>query len=337
MRLVAVDPLHPEPGIIAHAAALLRAGGLVAFPTETVYGLGGDALDPEAVARIYAAKGRPAWNPVIAHVASVSEARALAAGWPDVAERAAAAFWPGPLTLVVRKAAGVPDVTTAGLDRIAIRVPAHPVALALVREAGRPIAAPSANRFTAVSPTRAEHVVRSLGDRVDLVLDGGSASVGIESTVLDLSDETPIILRPGVIDRQMLERALGVPVRHRAPGSADQRGERSPGLAERHYAPDADVWLFEPGETAEVIEALDGRVRDGARTRALVRESGAAFGRLPAVECLTMPDDPAGYARALYEALHDADAGGVTLLLVERPPESEPWTAVRDRLARAAR
>jgi L-threonylcarbamoyladenylate synthase len=238
MSVVPVDTTYPDAAVIADAAARLQAGQLVAFPTETVYGLGANALDPAAVQRIYAAKGRPAWNPVIAHVPSIEAARALAREWPASAQVLAEAFWPGPLTLVVPKAAHVPEVATAGLDAVAVRVPAHPVALALLRAAAMPIAAPSANRFTQISPTTAWHVVQSLGDRVPLVLDGGPCSVGIESTVVDCTGEEVIILRPGMLGRESLERVLaplGIPVRKsRTRSSAGMRngsataGTRSP-------------------------------------------------------------------------------------------------------------
>ncbi len=337
-----IDPQNPDPALIAEAAALLREGGLVAFPTETVYGLGAHALDPVAVARIYTAKGRPAWNPLIAHVASVAGARALTAIWPETAERLANAFWPGPLTLVLPRAASVPDIATAGLDAVAVRIPSHPVALALLRAADIPVSAPSANRFTQVSPTTAQHVIDSLGDRVDLVLDGGPSTVGIESTVCDLTGDTPVLLRPGMISRAQLEAVLGCPVRSVAAAvkahGQDTAPQRSPGMADRHYAPKADVWLVEPSQRAEAMQALAARLASGAQgaVGALLLEpaawAGAAIDRP-----VTMPADAAEYARRLYAALHAADAAGTTLLVIERPPETDDWSAVLDRLTRAAR
>jgi len=303
MPVVPVDPVHPDPAIITDAAVRLRAGELVAFPTETVYGLGANALDAAAVARLYAAKGRPAWNPVIAHVPDHEAARALARAWPAAAERLAQAFWPGPLTLVVAKAAHVPDVATAGLDAVAVRVPAHPVALALLRAAAVPVAAPSANRFTQVSPTTAQHVVRSLGDRVPLVLDGGPCAVGIESTVVDCTGEDVRILRPGMIGRESLQDALapiGIHVRH--------------------------------GE--EIVSALNERATGGRPVVALLRTV-----TLPTPTQVTaMPSEPDTYARVLYAALHDADTAEAGLVLIEAPPEGDAaWDGVRDRLSRAAR
>lgn len=354
MSVVTVDPTAPDPAIIAHAAERLRAGDLVAFPTETVYGLGANALSADAVAGIYAAKGRPAWNPVIAHVASREAARALARTWPATAECLAQAFWPGPLTLVVPKAAHVPDVATAGLDAVAVRVPDHPVALALLAAAAVPVAAPSANRFTQVSPTTAAHVVRSLGDRVPLVLDGGPCTVGIESTVVDCTGDDVVILRPGMLGRESLEAALaplGVTVRHAvrtvahdrpSDQPADHDAPRSPGMADRHYAPRADVWLFPAAQRDDVRRALrqwfDDRTADGtpAPVYALLRSVRFTDASAPVVDVL-MPDDPSAYARALYGALHEADDAGAALVLIEAPPEGTAWDGVRDRLTRAAR
>lgn len=341
--ILTLDPDNPDPVVVEHAAALLRRGGLVAFPTETVYGLGANALDPDAVVAIYTAKGRPAWNPVIAHVPDVVAARALTRHWPPAADRLATAFWPGPLTIVLPKAPQVPDVATAGLDAVAIRIPAHPVALALLRAAGVPIAAPSANRFTQVSPTTAQHVQASLGDRVGLILDGGPSSVGIESTVVDLSGPDAVILRPGMISASDLERALrgsGVSVRtatatvsHDAP-AATAAAQRSPGMADRHYAPRADVWLFDTEQQPEIETALVERREGTGTVTALLRATTLS---VPDGTIVRMPDDPASYARALYAALHAADAGGASLIVIERPPEEDRWAGLRDRLTRAAR
>lgn len=359
MPVVKVDPRHPDPAVIAAAAARLRAGELVAFPTETVYGLGANALDAAAVARIYAAKGRPAWNPVIAHVANADAARALSRAWPATAACLAAAFWPGPLTLVVPKADIVPEVATAGLDAVAVRVPDHPVALALLAAAGVPVAAPSANRFTQVSPTTAAHVVRSLGDRVPLVLDGGPCAVGIESTVVDCTGDDVVILRPGMLGRETLETALaplGVTVRHAVRSVAHDRPEtgvsetdapRSPGMADRHYAPRADVWLFESTQREEITRALAPWLADRSAALGAVAASGPAAHALlrtgplaaapEAVRHVPMPTTPAEYARELYGALHEADATGAALVLIEAPPADAAWDGVRDRLTRAAR
>ena len=253
MRRLSVDPRSPDPDAIAAAAAVLRAGGLVAFPTETVYGLGADALDPAAVRRIYEAKGRPAFNPIIVHVASIEHARRLARHWPAHATRLAERFWPGPLTLVVPKGTIVPDIVTAGLDAVGIRVPAHPVALALIRAADLPVAAPSANRFTQLSPTSADHVAQALGDRVDVLLDGGPASVGIESTVVDLTGPMPRLLRPGMISIASLEEVVG-PVERDIAEPAGEAPRLSPGQVERHYAPRATLQLLSSADLAALSE-----------------------------------------------------------------------------------
>src|SRR5262249_4015308 len=242
-------------------------GGLVAFPTETVYGLGASALDAVAVGRIFAAKGRPANNPVIVHVACAEEAQALAAVWPESAARLAARFWPGPLTLVLPRCAIVPAVVTAGGPTVAIRVPAHPVALALLAEARIPIAAPSANRSTSLSPTRAEHVLRGLDGRIEMILDGGPTAGGLESTVLDVTTEPPRLLRPGLITPGQIEAEVGAVARPRLPRSVSERGApaskepaRSPGLSRRHYAPTTPLeCVAEDGSTRVAELLLDGQ------------------------------------------------------------------------------
>lgn len=330
MPIAPIDPKNPDPVTIDRAAALLRGGGLVAFPTETVYGLGAHALDPAAVRRIYEAKGRPSYNPLIVHVANEEAARALATEWPESASRVARAFWPGPVTIVVRKRAIVPDAVTAGLDSVALRVPAHPVALALIRAAGIPVAAPSANRSTELSPTTARHVAVSLGDRVDLVLDGGETTVGIESTVLDLRGARPAILRPGVIGARELEPILG---KLATPGEA--RGDTpraSPGLLDRHYAPRAKVELFATRDAPRADAEARAVAARGEKVGALLLDA-----ELPSVTLgVRMPRAAVAYARRLYATLHELDDAGCTVVFVERVPNEEPWPAIADRLERAA-
>jgi L-threonylcarbamoyladenylate synthase len=330
MRRLIVDPASPDPVAIAAAAAVLRAGGLVAFPTETVYGLGADALDPAAVRRIYEAKGRPAFNPIIVHVATTEAARRLSRRWPASATRLANQFWPGPLTLVLPKDVSVPDIVTAGLDAVGVRVPAHPVALALIRAADVPVAAPSANRFTQLSPTTAEHVARGLGDRVDVLLDGGSAHVGIESTVVDLTGPAPRLLRPGMISRSTLEAVIGPLALDEAEPSGDEP-RRSPGQVERHYAPRAALELLSRAQ----LEALSGdREKAGSGHVGVI---AIADVRLPAgMHVVRLPQDAEGYARELYSALHRLDDAGCVRIMVELPPDEPPWNAVHDRLRRAA-
>jgi len=322
-----VEPAAPDPAVIAEAAGRLRAGGLVAFPTETVYGLGASALDADAVGRVFAAKGRPPTNPVIVHVPGAAEARLVAARWPAGAEALARRFWPGPLTLVLPRGAQVPLAVTAGLEQVAVRAPRHPVALALLRAAGLPVAAPSANRSTRLSPTTAAHVVAALGDRVDLVLDGGPTDVGIESTVLDLTGDVPRILRPGVVTATEIAAVLGVPVGVATGAVADDAARASPGMMALHYAPRARVVLAAGGEVPGAVARLRAA---GHRVGALVHRADPGEAAL----ARRLPADPAGYARALYAALHDLDAA-CDAIVVEEVPDGEAWAGVRDRLARA--
>ncbi len=299
------------------AADLIRAGRLVAFPTETVYGIGANALDGAAVERIFEAKGRPKSSPLIVHVASIEMARSLARQWPERAEILARAFWPGPLTLVVRKRADIPAIVTAGLDTVGLRMPAHPVALELLRAAGLPIAAPSANRFTELSPVSAEHVRRSLGGAVDLILDGGICNVGIESTVLSVVDDVPTLLRPGVVSAEDIEALIG-PVRRA--DDPKKGAHSSPGQHARHYRPRTPLLL------------VDGDVRLPAGKGAYLWRSIAR----PAEFAIQMPATPVEYAARLYGTLHDLDHRDVEWIAVERLPEEPAWEAVNDRLRRAA-
>jgi L-threonylcarbamoyladenylate synthase len=293
---------------VARAAGLIRAGRLVAFPTETVYGLGANALDPDAVARIFAAKGRPRTSPLIVHVDSIEMARTLAAQWSDAAELLARRYWPGPLTLVVPKRAEVPDIVTAGLPTVGLRMPAHPLALELIRAAGVPIAAPSANRFTELSPTAAAHIPESLAD---YTLDGGPARVGIESTVLSLVD-TPTLLRPGVISVTELEALIG-PILQGAQGAGPAEGAHAaPGMHVRHYRPATPLYLD---------TNLDTQPREG---KGIVLRMGKE-----------MPADPRAYAAALYETLHRLDAQSLDWIAIEPPPDTPEWAGILDRLRRA--
>jgi L-threonylcarbamoyladenylate synthase len=326
-----VDPASPQPAGIEQAAAVLRAGGLVVFPTETVYGLGANALDPAAVARIFAAKGRPANNPLIVHVGDAAAAWRVASAWPEVAARLAGRFWPGPLTLVLPKRVEVSDAVTAGGPTVAVRVPAHPVALALLRAAGIPVAAPSANPSGQLSPTRAEHVWRGLDGRVDLILDGGPTSGGIESTVLDVSSSPPKLLRPGLIGPAELEAVIG-PIARTPPRPASE-GEvpASPGMLPRHYAPRTKLFCDEAGGHARVesLSKLGLRVGWLPFKDELPRE-------MPGVVSVQLPREAAGYAACLYDALHRLDEAGLDAIVVEMPPADADWLAVRDRLRRAA-
>ena len=311
---------------VAAGAQALAAGGLVAFPTETVYGLGGDALNVSAVGRIFAAKGRPTDHPLICHIASVDDLAALVEEVTPAARALADAFWPGPLTLVMTRSAAVPDAVTGGLDTVAVRIPDHPLALQLLQAFGGPVAAPSANRFGRPSPTRADDVRHELGDAVDVILDGGPCAIGVESTVLDLVSDPPQVLRPGGISAAEIARVIGSPVSATASGPA-----RAPGMLEAHYAPGARV---------EVITA------DGAPTRAAELTGGGASVALLAPHAISpLPDavlvlGPAGapdaYASTLYAAFRRADANGCQVILAVPPPPEGIGVAVRDRLDRAA-
>lgn len=315
----------PDDPAIGEAAAILAAGALVAFPTETVYGLGADGLNPEAVARIYAAKGRPATNPLILHVASVASAKALVAQWPVEAQLLAERFWPGPLTLVLPASAAVPAIVRAGGPSVALRCPAHPVALALIRAVGQPLAAPSANRSQHLSPTRAEHVASSLGEAVDLILDAGPTAAGLESTILDLTGDRPRILRPGPIAPAEIAAILGSSVDLWKGAVRAGETQAAPGMAERHYAPRARLVLVAPG--TGLSSASD-------------RVAYVAIGTLPSlaagVRGVLLPMDAEEVGSRLYALLHELDDAGFDRILMEWPPQGEAWLAVRDRLRRAS-
>ncbi|MSQ95390.1 MAG: threonylcarbamoyl-AMP synthase [Gemmataceae bacterium] len=322
--VVRVDAQTPNSDAILRAARILQSGGLVAFPTETVYGLGANALDPEAVGRIFTAKGRPAQNPIIVHVATTDDAKKLASAWPDQAELLANHFWPGPLTLVLPKQACVPDLVTAGGPTVALRIPAHPVALALLRACGLPVAAPSANRSTELSPTCAEHVLNSLTDQIDLLLDGGQTTGGLESTVLDLAADRPRLLRPGLVTVAALEALLG-PIDHVRHENAEPL--RSPGQMRRHYAPQTPLEI-----TMHSRERVEELCTQGLRVGWLNHLDEGEAGAVRVV----LPADAIGYSAGLYAALHQLDAVELDRIVVEMPPGGDDWMAVRDRLQRAA-
>lgn len=333
-RILAVDPEKPEPSVIAEAAAVLERGGLVAFPTETVYGLGARGLHVHEVAKIFAAKGRPPGHPVILHVDGEAMARPLSSSWSPTASRLVHELWPGPLTLVVPRASSVPPEVSGGLDTVGIRAPRHPVALALIRAVSEPLAAPSANAHMHVSPTTAEHVVRSLGDRVDLVLDAGPCAFGIESTVLALGDP-PRVLRPGAVSLERL-RAIEPRVLYAMVSAEGDAPRAAPGMAAKHYAPRTKVVLTERGGDA-VAAAIAASGTEGRRIGAIVVTDAACRAAAGCTPVLILPDAPEPYAHALFAALHKVDAAGVELLIIEMVPTDPAWWAVADRLTRAAR
>ncbi len=314
------------------AVTILRRGGLVVMPTETVYGLAADALDEEAVDGIFRAKGRPASNPLIVHVADEAMARSLASDWPPAAAAITAAFWPGPATIVVPRAACVPSIVTAGGETVALRCPAHPLARRLIERADMPLAAPSANRSERLSPTTAHHVLESLGHRVELILDGGPCERGIESTVIDCTASPLRILRPGPLDRVAIEAVVG-----EVQWAGDGAGGatiRSPGQHQRHYCPQTPLEL--PSDPPARVAAL---LAAGQRVGWLVLASGDAARALASSKDLVavpMPSDPVGYARCLYATLHALDQRQLDCIAVDLLPAADGWRAVRDRLARAA-
>lgn len=317
---------RPAAQDIARALAVLRDGGLVAFPTETVYGLGADARNVHAVRRIFETKGRPADHPVIVHLADGAQVKNWAADIPPAAHALGKAFWPGPLTLILRRATGVLDAVTGGQDTVAVRVPSHPVAHELLAQFGEGVAAPSANRFGRVSATTADHVRAELGDAVDCILDGGEADVGIESTIVDVSSAEPKLLRPGWITVAQMEAVLGVKL-----SAPDAQAPRAPGTLAKHYAPQTTLLLLEGDLINELAATL---VRQGQRVAVLARTA-----LQPLVDGLlwhTAPPDAAGYAHALYSNLRQLDALRCEVILVEKPPEDPAWAAINDRLLRAA-
>jgi L-threonylcarbamoyladenylate synthase len=324
--ILVVDAAAPDAGAIARAAACLRQGGLVAFPTETVYGLGAHALDPLAVARIFEAKGRPPTDPLIVHVAALEQVEALVSRLPTAAAALAARFWPGALTLVMPRSTAVPDVVTAGLPTVAVRVPSHPVARALLEAARLPVAAPSANLFSRPSPTRASHVQDDLDGRVNIILDGGPAQVGLESTVLDLSGDVPAVLRPGAISLQALSVVLGNVQLHYAPRrNADNAAMRSPGLLSKHYSPRAPLTLYEGA-----ADAVEARMKADAGI-------AAAAGRKVAILDFGADPDPTVVAARLFATIRELDTSGVDLILARGLPALDGLgLAIQDRLRRAA-
>jgi L-threonylcarbamoyladenylate synthase len=342
--VIRVDPVTPDAAALRRAAECLRRGGLVAFPTETVYGLGVHALDRIAVRLLFEAKGRPANDPLIVHVEAIDRIEPLVAEVPDAARALAARFWPGPLTLVLARSDRVPDEVTAGLNTVAIRVPAHPVARALIAAAGVPVAAPSANLFSRPSPTRASHVLDDLSGRIDLVVDGGATQVGVESTVLDLSGEVPTILRPGAVSLDML-RAVLPRVERRSPDAPVSDAMKSPGLLERHYSPRAPLTMYD-GSDAMMRLARDAcaALAEGHRVGIMAADEDRAaladverLAPRASIAYLGAQRDLATVASRLYAVMRELDASGVDRILVRGFSGDDGLAAaIRDRLNRAA-
>ncbi|TAK21508.1 MAG: threonylcarbamoyl-AMP synthase [Chloroflexota bacterium] len=333
-RVIAVDPLAPDPAVIRTAGRLIRRGRLVAFPTETVYGLGANARGERACARVFEAKGRPAEDPLIVHIASVEAMAEVGREIPDVAWLLATRFWPGPLTLVIKRSGRIPRGVSAGGDTVAVRLPAHPVARALIEAAGCPIAAPSANRFGHVSPTRADHVRADLDGRIDLILDGGPSPLGVESTVLDLTGPSPVVLRPGAVSIDQLREIVGcVTV-----ATPSRQHAHSPGTATRHYAPRARLEAFDgPGARDVAMARVRALLTEGHRVGVLADDEFVADAPAAAIgTSLGQRNDSAAAARLLYGAMRHLDSLAVDVIVTVLPRDEGLGRAIRDRLNRAA-
>ncbi len=325
---------------VGRAAELLKAGESVALPTETVYGLAANALDSRAVAQVFEVKGRPSHNPVIVHVASVKMALRCVSGWPASADQLAAAFWPGPLTLVLPRSREIPDIVTAGGSTVGVRWPSHPFIQEVIRACGFPLAVPSANPASAVSPTNAGHVLKSLGGKIPLIVDGGQAQVGIESTVLDLCSQPPRVLRPGMIDAavwstvvEMEGRAGNMRAGGGKPRDMEDAPLRSPGQFVKHYAPKARLVIWEWRDETDLQSQVSNANFPKAGTNIIAHTkipTGEGYGRVS-----VLPHDPAAYARAIYAELHRCDDTGAQLIVVEALPAEARWHGIADRLRRA--
>jgi len=308
------------------AVAVLKRGGLVAFPTETVYGLGADAGNPDAIRKLYAAKGRPGDHPVIVHLANVGQLGEWAREITPIAQKLARRFWPGPLTMILKRAPGVGDAVTGGQDTVGIRIPSHAIAHALLEKFGGGVAAPSANRFGRVSATTAAHVRQEFGDAIDLVLDGGASDVGIESTIVDATGAAPVLLRPGHISARDIEEAAGVPL-----ALPTAHSPRAPGTLAAHYAPATPLLVMESDLLLELAATL---ARQGKRVAVLARSALQPL--IAGITWIAAPADAAAYAHDLYANLRTLDAAGCDAMLVEQLPQRPEWAAINDRLGRAA-
>lgn len=328
-QVLQLDPTDPRLEVIEQAAGVIRAGGLVAFPTETVYGLGADALNDAAVARIFEAKGRPSDNPLIAHVASREMLDVVATGISKSAEQLIDRFWPGPLTIVFQRQPVIPPSISAGLPTVAVRMPKHDIALALIRAANTPIAAPSANRSGNPSPTLAAHVLEDLRGRVDLILDGGATEIGVESTVLDMTIDPPVILRPGWVTSEMLNDVIG-PI---ALSGSDELLKRSPGTRHRHYSPRARLVLIEETSPEQTLDICIEQLSHGSVVFIGHSKLNIADSRFRTIQ---LEHDPREYARSIYAALREADRLKPDLIIVEGISDSGEGAAVMDRLRRAS-
>lgn len=339
-QVLPIDPEKPQRAVLYEAARIIQTGGLVAFPTETVYGLGADALSESAVQAIFTAKLRPAHDPIIVHITQVEALGALTTRLPSVVPQLAQAFWPGPLTLILPKSERVPDVVTAGGATVAVRCPSHPVARGLIEMAGTPIGAPSANRFSHTSPTTAQHVWNDLNGRIDLILDGGSTPIGVESTVLDVTGDVPLLLRPGGVTVEMLHDVLDALVVDVAHTTAPSEIQRSPGLLERHYAPQTPLWLVSGSDTAIVKQIGQLLAQQPSRKEVgllLAEEDAEQFQGHPGpIEIVGSLHNLEQIAQNLFYAMRHLDAQHPALILARDYAETGIGRALRDRLRRAS-
>ena len=337
-KIIKVDKQNLDPEVMREAGSMIRMGGLVAFPTETVYGLGADARQKDAASRIYAAKGRPSDNPLIVHIAEFQALRAIVSDIPEKAVRLAQTFWPGPLTMILNKSGEIPYETTGGLDTVAVRMPDHPVALTLIREGGGYIAAPSANTSGRPSPTMAEHVMEDLGDKIDLIIDGGPVGIGIESTIVDMTVEPPMILRPGYINREMLETVVGPVEEDKTLFGDDQdRKPKAPGMKYRHYAPKADMMIVE-GSEAAVISKINELIRKDQSVKIGVIATDETKARYIGadVKSIGSRSEEISISRNLYRILREFDREEVSSIYSEAFDLPELGQAVMNRLLKAA-
>lgn len=336
-----IDETNIDREIIERAGSILKTGGLVAFPTETVYGLGGDALNRESSKKIYAAKGRPSDNPLIIHIADMESLAAIVESIPETAEKLAEKYWPGPLTMILRKSERVPFETTGGLDTVAVRMPRHQTALALIRAAGGYVAAPSANTSGKPSPTQAEFVKEDMDGRIEMIIDGGQACIGLESTIVDLTGETPIILRPGYITKEMLQDTLKMPVAlDRTILQEDSKeAPRAPGMRYRHYAPKGELTII-AGEEKKVIAAINERTekmrREGQKVGVIGTEETVALYRADSVKCAGSRQKETTVAKELYRILREFDDENVTVIYSEAFEDTGIGQAIMNRLLKAA-
>ena len=339
-KIVKIDPAHPRMEDIREAGRIIREGGLVAFLTETVYGLGGNALDVTASQRIYAAKGRPSDNPLIVHIADMASLLPLVTEIPEAARKLASACWPGPLTMIFHKSSIVPLETTGGLDSVAVRFPSHPIACALIREGGGYVAAPSANTSGRPSPTMAEHVIEDLKGKIEMIVDGGSVGIGLESTIVDLTEEEPMILRPGYVTQEMLTEVLGsVSVDRTILDAASTQRPKAPGMKYRHYAPKGDLAIVE-GEPERVVERINALCqeaeREGKKTGVIATDETASLYLADSVKSVGSRQDEEAIAHSLYRILREFDDEGMEVMYSEAFSLRGMGQAIMNRLLKAA-